>query len=337
MKVLPDVDVLKKQEQVFNEKRRRLQELYDLKPGLKNWVSKNFPLGRVSDGGSASFIAVDSAYASRTDALRRVEYVVVGVASWFARSDVLTFYESDEGVFFYEDDSRVEDALLSALGTASELKLLSKHSDQFRWAFLDGSLIFSHLVHLKAGQTVALRAKERLGIVRSVLEENASCVEVLKNVLRQGNLVAVPKKSRKNEFRDHVASRWKNWKNVTLYNDYELFNVILEEGEHVELTNLVDRKEVDDILLNLHSLGLNLDDETKRKLRNFKLFYVKGRDGIVHRVEFYGASEYFPADVVYSQSVTNTSQLAFIAEADEQAKKYLKLFFPEKVLFDKFR
>lgn len=314
--------ILQRQEDNF---RKRIAELEMLEDIMRKRVRPGIKLGTATGNASASAMAVDSAYkSSDEDILRRVEYAVVGVATWITSYDVIGFHERDAALAIYEEDTAEEESLLKALGAVAEMQLLYRNAGQTRWAFLDGSL-FSTLIRLKAGLAVAIK-RGAGGIYARAREEILKCSEYLNEVLRHGNLITVPKRSTGEEFKACVLPLWEGAEN---FNDFELATMCLENGEYVDLSSHVEQGRVNVLLDGMKKLGFQVDRVIEEKLRNFGLFYVKGYDGVVHRVEFFGSKEYFPADMVALQSVSGTSELALIAHADRMAKEYLKALFPD--------
>lgn len=308
---------------------RKLDYLHASREDLRiNLVRK-----KVKGVASSSIVAVDSAYKLRKDILGRVEYLVVGVASWPCGHEAFGLYCPDLSAILYAESFQEDRALLEVMGVIAELKLLSMWAEKFNWILSDGSL-FSMLIRLKVGLEVATK-KKNVRIYNDTIERILTCKEDLENLLERENLIALPKFSSKREFQTHVSTFWQH---AGEYTDYELANILLDKGEYVDLSVYVDRKEIQNIINGLRRLGFMVRESVIDKLHNLSLFYVKGADGVAHRVEFFGVRDEFPADTIYAQSLSGTSELVLISEADKTAKKYLDLFFPDQEnFFDKYR
>lgn len=325
------VEAVKRQEEIFKERMKIREKLF---PVISEVIRPRLNVRQAREKANASVVAVDSAYRfNNQDVLRRVDYAVVGVASWVSSYAVRGFYAPHGVALSYWEDEVEEDALLKALGAVAEIELLSDYSGQFRWALLDGSL-FSTLIRLKSGLVVALR-KGSGGLYQKVRDEIKKCSELLLESLSHGNLMAVPKRSTGEEFKTHVMTFWREAEN---FNDFELADMCLRRGEYIDLSEFIQEERIDALLEGLKKLGFKINDELESRIKNFSLFYVKGVDEVVHRVEFFGSREDFPSQVVVFQSILGTSELALISEADRIAKQYLnRLFLDYSSVFGSLR
>lgn len=282
-----------------------------------------------------SVVGVDSAYKLHKDLLGKVDYCVVGVANKITNTAkehvVVPIYEPEEVSFvIYEEDLFEEELLLKALGAVAEVNLLHQCLSEVQWLILDGSL-FSTLLRFKMGLEVALKRGERkalFGIYKKVKEKYIyPCLKKLDVVLQSRKLIAVPKRTSSTEICQYVKQT--GFWDVSEYNDYELVSVLLERGEYLDCSFFVEQERIEGIFTGLAKLGFELSGEAKKILKECQIFYVKGFDGVVHRVEFFGESTFFPVNLIYLQSLTGTSELQIIQHADSLAKFYLnQIVFP---------
>lgn len=320
--------VLKKQDEKLKERAQRIDRLYALRPFLRQRLNVSSSL----NGSSDSVVAVDSAYKLRKDILRMADYAIVAVAVWFDSHEPL-FYVPSSFMFFHEEDYVEQDYLLSALGAATEFKLLSKHSS-FDWLLLDGS-VFSFLLNIEIALNLTSRKFSQGRIFQLAKEALVDCAKDLDAILRSNSLIAVPKFSSRLEFKNRSRLSLDGLEEA--YSDFELCQVLLSSKEYIEIPSYDNIEFAHQIIDKLASHDFLLSKEAVSVLENCRFFYIKGSNNVVYRVEFFSDRD-FPAGLIHSQALLASSQLELVAQADSLARYYLNLLFSNKeTLFGFYR
>lgn len=265
------------------------------------------------------YVAVDSAYDLQSYGYA-TEYLVVAVA--------MLDTQGHRGRFFYdlpevdtlarvdleEEFSR---RILEGVGAALELILADRYMRDVPMIYLDGSFA-TFVIKLNALLTLVKQQKDQQSkFFQELLELGNQAVKAYHRVIRKGNAVACPKMSTRTEFYDHYQLGIRE-ELATAKNDYLLLDLLLEEGDYVEVP------------IQRHGYNLAFSEERVKEelfesINCAKVYYLKGLSGKVYKFE---AAGLFDPEAVYP--LTLGKELLPMMEADRLAKDYLNGFLREE-------
>lgn len=329
-------EIYKKRQKIEEDRLTRLETLYRNRDKIRERFFKGM-IGRKEDRQSYynfSVAGVDSAYTMVKRKHGGVDYFWAGVG--YNQYDF--YYASDidvpEGFFEYAETELDSNFLLSGMGSLIELRIASRLGRYVKYVFLDGSL-FTALLNIFRAYNLSVKLKEEgraTSLVDDILERYREVHDELIVLLEAGSLYAFPKRASRNELVQYVS---RIYRKPLSYRDAEFVDILLEPGEYINITSMVDRGALKEFL---SSYSRNLLSEKLREiLENVSIFYVKGEGGGVIRVESFSSTR-LPVELIYSQNITNSNELQVIIEADRLAKEMLKLFLlSEPDLFGNYR
>lgn len=260
------------------------------------------------------YVAVDSSYDLQNYG-HATEYLAVAVA--------VLDTQNHGGPFFYdlpEVDTLVRVDLeeefsrriLEGVGAALELILAEEYVGDLPVIYLDGSFA-TFVIKLNSLLTLVKEHVDQGRFFQELLELGNQAVTAYRRVIRKGNAVACPKMSVRTEFYDHYQLG--NRKELAAArNDYLLLDLLLEEGEYVEVP--IQRHEY-----NLAFSEERVKEELFESINRAKVYYLKGLSGKVYKFE---AAGLFDPEAVYP--LTLGKELLPMMEADRLAKDYLNGF-----------
>jgi len=270
-----------------------------------------------------SLLGVDGTSDVKKTILGTVEYMAVAVAYYISGYEIMSLLGeiSEDFVSVVVWDESLEDSqlIIDCLRTSLELSLVGRTGGYVAYSFLDGSL-FSALLNLAKG----LDKAKRMGgeIEEKVWKYSKDALEKLVNVLRNGRLIACPKRSKGGELAEYLRNLLGDREEFA-FGDYILCAGYLDEGEYVEVP--VRNRDFDLFIERLKKSGLEISEEILSFLKGYRLFYMKGYGGGIHRLEVFGSYP-FPAEVVAVQSIAKGNNLQIILEAETIAKKVMSTF-----------
>ncbi len=270
-----------------------------------------------------SLLGVDGTSDVRKTMLGTVEYMAVAVAYYISGYEIMSMLGevSEDFIPTVVWDESLEDnqVIMDCLRTSLELSLVGRTGGHVAYSFLDGSL-FSALLNLAKGIDKARRIGGELE--KKVLKYSRDAVEKLVNVLRHGKLIACPKRSKGGELVEYLRDLLGDREEFTL-GDYILCAGYLDEGEYIEVP--IRNRDFAFFIERLRNSGLEISDELISFLEGYRLFYMKGYGGGIHRLEVFGSYP-FPAEVVAVQSLGKGNNLQIILEAETVARKVMSTF-----------
>lgn len=291
-------------------------------------IRRNLPIKEIKFlNDDSSFIGVDTSFEILKNYLSRVEYVCIGIATWFnSMESHLDSEYGHEDRALYEVETEEYDLLIKGLAISMEIEMVERLSKKFKYAFMDRSFI-SMMVGLNQALRVAKKTNSESILAQKLLEKSQDILTKLQKMLNRSGLIFSVKRSSREELKNEVQNFFPD---IAL-NDYELAYITLNQGEYIELP-------IDPSILKRNYLSLELIDsfldDVSEIISGGETIYLKGINNRIFKFEVF--KEKFPAELAYTQTCTTSNELLIIQECDRIAKNYLQLF-REKSLVGGYR
>lgn len=308
--------------EAYEKRERLIQDVFEHREKIKEEISfirKEVDIKKVYPSDEyVRYVAVDSAYELQNYGYI-TEYLAVAVAVMDTRdSGGKSFYDIPDvdtlvNVDLEEEFSR---RILEGIGASLELILAAQYVRDLPAVYLDGSFS-TFIIKLNSLLTLVKEHLSERRFFREVYELGRKAVKDYHLILRKGNVVACPKMSFRTEFYDHYKLDHRK-ELATMRNDYLLLDLLLEEGEYVEVP------------IQRHDYNLAFPDEQIKtelfdKINRAKVYYLKGLSGKVYKFE---AASLFDPEAVFP--LTAGKELLPVMEADRLAKDYLNALLREE-------
>ncbi|MEM5799937.1 MAG: hypothetical protein QXZ43_04720 [Candidatus Aenigmatarchaeota archaeon] len=257
-----------------------------------------------------SFMGVDTSFEMLKNYLSKIEYVCIGIASWFNGEESFSDYDYEDKAI-YEVETGEYESLLKGLSIFLEIEMIEKLSGKFKYAFMDRSII-SLIAGINQSVVLSQRIYNQSKIAQRILDTYPEIIKKLYKILKRSGVIMAVKRSSREELKENLSQYF----GQIVSNDYEIAFVILDEGEYIELpiTQKYD--------FNLPKVELR--DELFSLIKTGHIVYMKGMNNKIFKLETF--DKQFPDEIVYTQTCTNSNELLILQECDTKARNYLKLF-----------
>lgn len=327
--------VLKNEEEKLLQKLKVIEELKKLREEmLKRNLLKQIKI----NNDVYSLVGIDGTAKKEKNVLGIVEYKALAVAYFVSNSYIIPFYgELTENIlptFIWEESLDESDPLLSGILSGLEIGLLGDTAGLFNYAMLDGSL-FSALLALRKGFFACKRIKGQ--VEKKISELIESAIEKFLKGSRHGKIIACPKRAKGGELVEYLRSKLGPRQELN-YGDYIIVYGAFEPGDYIEVPNPLEikKEEFNTFIQGLLKAGLPISQELIDYLKTFRLFYMKGLGGGVHRFEVFGGYA-LPAEIVGVQSIAKGNNMQIIVNAENIAKNLMTFYFPQISLIENYR
>lgn len=303
---------------------QRFYTLYSVKEHIRRYID----IAKVDFlNEDVSIMGVDASFDMLKNFLSRVEYICVGVASWFNYDETVSIYGDEEQVL-YEVETGEYEILLKGISIAMEIDLIERFSGKFKYAFMDRSII-SLIAGINQSISFASKIRNKSKLAQSIIEQYPFILKKLYTILKRAGTILSVKRSSRDEFKQFLLKHTEQHlhEHIKYYTDYEIGFVLLEPSEYVILP-----------LSNHYKFNLphaEFRDELLHFIeKNGFVIYMKGINNKVYKFEIFNSS--FPDEAVYTQTTTDSNELLILNECDRKAKFFLN-FFKEKSLIGGYR
>ncbi len=327
--------VLKNEEEKFLHKLKVIEKLEKLREEL---LRKNL-LNQVKINNDVySLVGIDGTAKKEKNILGIVEYKALAVAYFVSNFYTVPFYgeltESILPTFVWEESLDEKDPLLSGILSGLEIGLLGDTAGLSNYAMLDGSL-FSALIALRKG----FLACKHIGgqVEKKISELIKSAIEKFLRGSRHGKIIACPKRAKGGELVEYLRSELGPREELN-YGDYIIVYGAFKPGDYIEIPNplKLKEKEFNLFIQVLLKADFPISQELIDYLKTFRLFYMKGLGGGVHRFEVFGGYA-LPAEIVGVQSIAKGNNMQIIVNAESIAKNLMTTYFPQTSLIESYR